>query len=206
MNIIELRQTGILIATNNPHKVYELRQLLEPYAIPVKTPEELGIKINVKETGKTFEENAKLKVEAYYSIAKIPTIADDSGLEVDALNKEPGVFSARYGGEHLTDEERNFYLLEKIKHIADYLRTARFVCVLAFKVAHNEPVKFYKGIVEGKILYQPRGKNGFGYDPIFEEIRTKKSFAELSLEEKNQISHRGKALQQFLNDLILILK
>jgi XTP/dITP diphosphohydrolase len=205
MNIIELRQKGILIASNNLHKIIELRQLLEPYSIPVRTPKELGISLDVVETGKTFEENAKLKVEAFFSIAQIPTIADDSGLEVDALNKEPGVYSARYGKEGFTDNERNLYLLEKIKNVADYLRTARFVCVLAFKYDPDSPIRFYQGIAEGKILYQPRGKNGFGYDPIFEDIKTKKSFAELTLEEKNQISHRAKALQLFLKDLMLLI-
>ena len=205
MNIIELRQKGILIASNNPHKIIELRQLLEPYSIPVRTPEELDITIEVFETGKTFEENAKLKVEAFFSIAQIPTIADDSGLEVDALNKEPGVYSARYGKEDFTDYERNLYLLEQIKNVADYLRTARFVCVLAFKYESHSPIRFYQGIAEGKILYQPRGVNGFGYDPIFEDIKTKKSFAELTLEEKNQISHRAKALQLFIKDLMLLM-
>ena len=205
MNIIELRQKGILIASNNPHKIIELRQLLEPYSIPVRTPEELGITLEVFETGKTFEENAKLKVEAFFNVAKIPTIADDSGLEVDALNKEPGVYSARYGREDFTDNERNLYLLEQIKNVADYLRTARFVCVLAFKYESHSPIRFYQGIAEGKILYQPRGVNGFGYDPIFEDIKTKKSFAELTLEEKNQISHRAKALQLFIKDLMLLM-
>ncbi len=205
MNIIDLRQKGILIASNNPHKIIELRQLLEPYSIPVRTPEELGITLEVFETGKTFEENAKLKVEAFFNVANIPTIADDSGLEVDILNKMPGVYSARYGKEDFTDNERNLYLLEQMKNVADYLRTARFVCVLAFKYESISPIRFYHGIAEGKILYQPRGVNGFGYDPIFEDIKTKKSFAELTLEEKNQISHRAKALQLFIKDLMILI-
>ncbi len=203
--LLELRKKGILIGTNNKHKVAELQELLEPLAIPVKTPEDLGIKIEIEESGTTFKENAALKVKAFYDLAKMPTLADDSGLEVDALNKEPGVYSARYGGL-LTDKERNAYLLSKMKHVGDYLRTARFVCVLAFKFLEEEPIRFYEGIAEGKIIYTPRGNNGFGYDPIFEDIRTKKTFAELTQEEKNLISHRGKALRLFLNDLKLLLR
>lgn len=206
MNIVELRKKGILIATNNVNKIYELQELLQPYAIPVRTPQEIGIDIKIDETGKTFEENAKLKVEAYFKLAKIPTLADDSGLEVDALNKEPGIYSARYGGENLTTEERNQFLLKKMEKVADYLRTARFICVLAFKLNEQTPIKYYRGVVEGKILYQPRGNYGFGYDPIFEDVKTKKSFAELTTEEKNQISHRAKALRSFLNELLILIK
>lgn len=201
MNIAYLRKTGILLATNNKNKLYELEKLLEPFFINVYSLSDLNIQVQIEETGKSFYENASLKAKGYFQIAKIPTLADDSGLEIDALNKEPGVLSARYGNEKFTDQERNEYILSKMKNVADYLRTAKFVCVLAFMYDENSPLQFYEGIVEGKILYQPRGKNGFGYDPIFEEIRTKKSFAELSLEEKNRISHRAKAFEKFILDL-----
>lgn len=205
--LLDLRKKGIFIGSNNQHKIEELQQLLEPLSISVKSPKDFGIKtnINIEESGTTFKENAELKVKAFFELVKIPTIADDSGLEVDALNKEPGVFSARYGGK-LTDKERNEYLLSKMKNVVDYLRTARFVCVLAFKFQENEPIRFYEGIAEGKIIYSPRGNHGFGYDPVFEDIKTKKTFAELTQEEKNLISHRGKALQLFLKDLKLLIK
>lgn len=201
MIIPELRKTGILIASNNPHKVSEIESFLEPFSIPVKTPGQLGIHIHVEENGNTFYENARLKVDAFFEVANIPTIADDSGLEVDALRKEPGVHSAYYGGANLTDEERNKYLLDKIKNVPLYLRNARFVCVVAFRYHREEPVRFYTGITEGRIAFTPRGKNGFGYDPIFEENTTGKTFAELTLEEKNSLSHRAKALKNFLLDL-----
>lgn len=203
--LLDLRKKGILIGSNNLYKIQELQQLLEPLSIKVKSPQDFGINIEVEESGLTFKENAEIKAKAYYELLKIPTIADDSGLEVDALNKEPGVYSARYGGK-LTDQERNAYLLSKLKNVGDYLRTARFICVLAFKFHDHKPIRFYEGVAEGKIIYQPRGKYGFGYDPIFEDIRTRKTFAELTMEEKNLISHRGKALQLFLNDLKLLLR
>ncbi|MCS7204531.1 MAG: RdgB/HAM1 family non-canonical purine NTP pyrophosphatase [Leptospiraceae bacterium] len=202
MPILKLRKSGILVASNNEHKIKEIVDLLSPYAIPVFSPKEMGIELVVEETGTTFFENAKLKAEAYYHIARIPTIADDSGLEVDALNHEPGVYSSIYGGVSLNQNQRNQYLLEKMKNVAHYLRTARFVCVIAFKWSEHEPVQFYEGITEGRIIYQPRGSHGFGYDPIFEEYTTKKTFAEMTLEEKNQISHRAKALRNFLNHLL----
>lgn len=205
MNIVELRKSGILIATNNIHKILELQQILEPYSIPVRTPEDLKINLKIEETGATFEENAKLKVEKFFSEAKIPTIADDSGLEIDALNKEPGVYSARYGGP-LTDTERNLLILNKLKNVVDYLRTARFICVLAFKYDNNQPIRYYRGIAEGKIIHELKGSNGFGYDPIFLDLKLNKTFAELTPEEKNQISHRGRALQLFIKDLKSLIK
>lgn len=201
MNIANLRKTGLLIATNNIYKKIELEKFLEPFSIPIFGLEDLNIKIKVKETANTFHENAVLKAKEYYALAKIPTLADDSGLEVDVLNKEPGVQSARYGNANFTDEERNEYLLKKLENVADYLRTARFVCVLAFLIDFSTPIRFYEGVVHGKILRSPRGSFGFGYDPIFEDIRTKKSFAEYTIEEKNQVSHRAKAIQEFLKDL-----
>ncbi|MFN3604940.1 MAG: RdgB/HAM1 family non-canonical purine NTP pyrophosphatase [Leptonema sp. (in: bacteria)] len=202
MNILQIRKTGLLFATNNPNKILELERYLEPYSIPVYSLKDLKIDLKIEETGKTFQENAALKALCYYRLANIPTLADDSGLEVDILNKEPGVLSARYGNVNFTDQERNEYLLKKMLNVAPYLRTARFICVFAFIEDENQSIRFYEGKVEGKILFSPRGTNGFGYDPIFEEIRTKKSFAELTIEEKNEISHRGQALKEFVKDLI----
>ncbi len=201
MNIAELRKIGLLIATNNLHKKIEFENLLKPFSIPIYSLDDLHINVVVEETGTSFYENATIKAKEYFKLSKIPTLADDSGLEVDALNKEPGVKSARYGNIKFTDQERNEYLLEKMKNVADYLRTARFICVLAFMISEHTPIRYYQGVVEGKILRVPRGNFGFGYDPIFEDIKTKKSFAEYTIEEKNQISHRAKAIQEFIRDL-----
>ncbi len=201
--MITLRKTGILLASNNSGKLKELQEMLDDFGIKVYTPKMLNLNLIIEENGKTYYENAEFKAKGYFQATGIPTLADDSGLEVDCLKKQPGVYSAGYGGEHLTDDERNEYLLKQIKNVADYLRTARFVCVLAFIYDANQPIKFYEGYAEGKIIYRPRGKNGFGYDPIFEDLHLKKTFAELEPEEKNRVSHRAMALKKFIQDLRL---
>ncbi|MBW7856854.1 MAG: RdgB/HAM1 family non-canonical purine NTP pyrophosphatase [Leptonema sp. (in: Bacteria)] len=201
MRIPELRKKGILIATNNSHKVRELEQLLFEFAIPIITPQQLGISIEVDETGATFIENAILKMKAFADRTDLPTLADDSGLVVDALDGRPGVFSARYGGKGLSDADRVNKLLDELVSVASHRRQARFVCSIAFCFSDNEPIRTYEGVVEGRILLQPEGQGGFGYDPVFEDMITGQSFASLSEVEKNQRSHRGRALKQFLNDL-----
>lgn len=201
MRIPELRKKGILIATNNSHKVREIEQLLAEFAIPVFTPKKIGISIQVNETGSTFLENAIIKMKAFLHRTGLPTLADDSGLMVDALNGQPGVFSARYGGEGLTDSDRVNLLLEELKPVAVHLRQARFVCSLAFSFSTDQPIHTYEGVVEGRILLQPEGGSGFGYDPVFEDLTTGLSFASLSETTKNEKSHRGRALKQFLVDL-----
>jgi len=200
MKLHSLRQSGILIATNNANKVRELSAMLGELSIPVRVPAELGISIEVDETGTTFLENALMKARAFFEAARIPVLADDSGLVVDALAGEPGVYSARYGGSNLTDTDRIAIVLSKMQKVAAHLRQARFVCSLVFLEATDE-YRTYEGIAEGRILAEPEGADGFGYDPIFEDLLSGRSYASISADEKNERSHRGKALQQFLADL-----
>ena len=188
----------LILATNNQHKLTEFRRVLDPLGVTVMSQKEAGISIDVEETGKTFEENAKLKPDAIYQLTGLPTVADDSGLEVDILDNAPGVYTARYAGENATDADRYNKLLGEMKAVKDADRTARFVCVLHYidsdGVGHS-----MRGECFGKIGYEPKGENGFGYDPVF--MVGNKSFSELLPEEKDAVSHRGKALQM-LADLI----
>lgn len=188
----------LILATNNQHKLTEFRRVLDPLGVTVMSQKEAGISIDVEETGKTFEENAKLKADAIYQLTGLPTVADDSGLEVDILDNAPGVYTARYAGENATDADRYNKLLGEMKAVKDADRTARFVCVLYYidsdGVGHS-----MRGECFGKIGYEPKGENGFGYDPVF--MVGNKSFSELLPEEKDAVSHRGKALQM-LADLI----
>lgn len=188
----------LILATNNQHKLTEFRRVLDPLGVTVISQNEAGISIDVEETGKTFEENAKLKADAIYQLTGLPTVADDSGLEVDILDNAPGVYTARYAGENATDADRYNKLLGEMKAVKDADRTARFVCVLHYidsdGVGHS-----MRGECFGKIGYEPKGENGFGYDPVF--MVGNKSFSELLPEEKDAVSHRGKALQM-LADLI----
>lgn len=188
----------LILATNNQHKLTEFRRVLDPLGVTVMSQKEAGISIDVEEMGKTFEENAKLKADAIYQLTGLPTVADDSGLEVDILDNAPGVYTARYAGENATDADRYNKLLGEMKAVKDADRTARFVCVLHYidsdGVGHS-----MRGECFGKIGYEPKGENGFGYDPVF--MVGNKSFSELLPEEKDAVSHRGKALQM-LADLI----
>ncbi len=156
------------------------------------TPAEAGISLDVPETGDTFEENARQKAVAYARASKLPTLADDSGLEVDALHGEPGVRSRRFAGEHASDEERIALLLERLKGVEWDKRTARFVCVMAVAGGQNK-VHISKGECRGVIAFEPRGRGGFGYDPVFYLPELGKTMAELSPEMKNRISHRARA-------------
>ena len=184
----------ILAATNNKGKLKELKAMLSPYAEVVSLAD-AGIFEDVEETGKTFKENAAIKAEFAYKISHIPTIADDSGLAVDALNGEPGVYSARYAAINGFDGHIIDCLLEKLKGIQD--RTARFKCCLCF-VDENGEEHFFEGETEGSILEQRDGENGFGYDPVFFSKDLNKSFGTADPEEKDAISHRGRAIQKFL--------
>lgn len=180
----------IILASNNKNKLREFRNILEPLGYEVITQAEAGADIEAEETGTTFEENAFIKANAAYQLTKMPVIADDSGLEVDALGGEPGVYSARYAEEG----KRCAKVLSKLEGVPDEKRTARFVCAVCYINEKGESLTV-KGICEGKIGYENRGINGFGYDPIF--MYGERSFAELSAEEKNSVSHRAKALEQF---------
>lgn len=187
----------IIAATKNKNKLREFGEILKDFEII--SQEEAGVNIDVEETGTTFEENSYLKAKAIYDITGITTIADDSGLCVDALNGEPGVYSARYGGEGYDDKGRVQLLLKNMSDVPDEERTARFVCVIT--LVGDEGVITARGECEGKIDYSPRGENGFGYDPVFYVDRFEKTLAEVTPEEKNSISHRGKALKIFAEKL-----
>ena len=187
----------IIAATKNKNKLREFGEILKGFEIV--SQEEAGIDIDVEETGTTFEENSMLKAKAIYDLTGIAAIADDSGLCVDALGGEPGVYSARYGGEGYDDKGRVELLLKNMKDLPDDKRSARFVC--AITLVSDEGVITARGECEGKIDYSPKGENGFGYDPVFFVERYGKTMAEISPEEKNAISHRGKALKIFSEKL-----
>jgi XTP/dITP diphosphohydrolase len=187
---------AIVVATGNPGKVKEFAAYLEPAGYAVHGLDALADTTPVEETGATFEANAKLKAEAYSLRTPHLVLADDSGLEVDALGGAPGILSARYGGAGLTDDERCTAVLGALRHTPDGDRTARFRCVLALAKS-GRTLATFDGVVEGTILRSPRGHNGFGYDPIFFHPPSGRSFAELSRAEKERVSHRGQALRNW---------
>lgn len=187
-----------ILASNNKNKVREFKEKLKEFNIDVISQKDAGYDIEVEETGTTFAENATLKAEAIYKLSGKPTIADDSGLEIDYLNGEPGVYSARYAGPNATDEDKNNKVLDLMKNVKEEDRTARFKCDICY-IDENGEKHIFEGVFEGKIDTEPKGTNGFGYDPIF-NIGDKTS-AELSPEEKNEISHRGKAIKKFVDYL-----
>ena len=182
----------LLVATRNPGKAREYRQLLRGIHFEVTSLDEEGVAEDVEETGDSFGENACLKARAYSSVSGLPTLADDSGLEVDALQGGPGIRSARYGGSGLSDEDRVTFLLENLKGVAWEDRAGRFRCVIAIVWPLGE-VKTVTGVVDGLIQYEPKGTGGFGYDPVFYLPHLGRTMAELTLEEKNGLSHRAQA-------------
>jgi len=190
----------LLVATRNAGKLRELAAALVPLDIEVVGLETLEDQTDVEETGATFEENARLKAEEYSRRTDLPVLADDSGLEVDALDRAPGVHSARYGGPNLNDEGRNRKLLEALQQVPTDLRTARFRCTLAVARA-GETLAIFEGTIEGRILESPRGNNGFGYDPLFFHPPSGCTTAELTLADKQRVSHRGQAIAAFLQAL-----
>jgi len=185
----------LLIATNNTGKLGEYHSLLAGISFQLVSLAQAGINADVEETGSTFEQNATLKANEYAAMSSLMTLADDSGLKVDALDGEPGVYSARYAGEEATDADRLNYLLAKIADVPWKKRTARFVCVIAISIP-GQQIKLCYGTCDGYITYEPKGTNGFGYDPIFYFPELDKTMAELTFEEKNGVSHRGKAAHQ----------
>lgn len=195
----------VLVASNNKGKLKEFNKILGELGIECISMNDAGIDIDVEETGTTFLENAKIKAEAIYKIAKIPTVSDDSGLCVDALGGEPGVYSARYAGEHGNDEKNNEKLLANLKNIPPEKRTARFMSVVYLVLDDNTAISA-QGTAEGFIIDEPKGENGFGYDPIFFSPTLGKTFAQASVEEKNAISHRGSALRELKRKLSVIKK
>ena len=189
----------LIFASNNPNKLREMREKLKKYDLNVISQKEANFDFEVEETGKTFEENAILKAEALYNIIKKPVFSDDGGLEIDALNGEPGIFSARYAGPNATESDRRNKVLKLMKDVPDEKRTARFKCVICY-IDKAGDKHIFEGVAEGKIGFEPKGNNGFGYDPIF-ICEKNKTFAELLSDEKNKISHRGRAVEKFVKYL-----
>ena len=185
----------LLLATNNPGKVAEFRQLLAGCGWETVTPAELGLDVRIEETGQSYAENATIKAVEYARASGLVTLADDSGLEVDALGGRPGLLSARYAGADRTDQERVQALLQELAGVPDERRTARFRCVIAIADATGR-VELVEGTVEGRIAQRPRGENGFGYDPIFLLPERGLTTAELPPDEKNAVSHRGAAARR----------
>ena len=182
----------LLIGTRNPGKVRELSSALAGCRLDIVSPADVGIMDDIPETGATLEENALLKAAAYSEISGLLTLADDSGLEVDALGGEPGVMSSRYAGEGKSDSERIAFLLGKLNNIGGDGWPARFRCVIAVK-APGGRADLYTGVCPGRIVRTARGSNGFGYDPVFLLPELGRTMAELTQEEKDRVSHRGKA-------------
>ncbi len=185
----------LILATNNKGKIKEIKQLLADLPITILTADDFLEFPDVEETGKTFAENAVLKANAIAEFCDLPSLADDSGLEVDALNGAPGVYSARYAGEDGNPVNNNNKLIKELKNIPEEKRTARFKCVIAINWGDGT-TDTVEGSVEGVIAEDIAVGNGFGYDPVFYYPPAKKRFSEMSMEEKNAVSHRGKALQK----------
>lgn len=187
----------LILASDNAHKLREFREILAPYGVEILSKAESGFHEEVEENGTTFTENSRIKAEAVMKATGLAAIADDSGLCVDALNGEPGVFSARYTGNHAdSDIDRYELVLKKLGDRKD--RSARFVCAICCALPNGDFIESY-GTMEGEIQTGPTGAGGFGYDPIFRPAGYSCSSAELSPEEKNTISHRGKALKEFIS-------
>jgi XTP/dITP diphosphohydrolase len=181
-----------LIATNNPGKRLEFAALLGDLALTYRLPNELDLTLDVAETGLTYADNARLKAVAFAQASGLITIGDDSGLEVDALNGAPGLYSARYAGHGASDADRRAKLLRELSD-CPAPRLARFRCAIAIAQPAG-PVTFFEGVCEGEIIFEERGQNGFGYDPIFYMPEHQATMAELPSEVKNRISHRGRAV------------
>lgn len=186
----------ILFATGNEHKMVEIRAILADLGMPVVSLKEMGIDVEIDENGSTFEENAMIKaLEISRLVENTIVLADDSGLEIDYLNKEPGIYSARYAGVDTSYTIKNQMLIDRLDGVADQERTARFVCAIG-AVFPDGSCEVVRGTVEGFIGYESKGENGFGYDPIFFLPKYNKTLGEISSEEKNKLSHRGNALEQ----------
>ena len=185
----------VILASKNPHKLTELSVILSQHGFEIALESEYGLDIDVDETGTTFEENSLLKAEAVMKASGLPVLADDSGLMVDALDGAPGVYSARYGHKS-SDGERTAFLLENMKDVPDDKRTAKFVCVITCLWPDGRKI-VARGECPGVITREVHGENGFGYDPVFYLPELGMTYAELPSEQKNAISHRARALQDF---------
>ena len=187
----------LVLASKNPHKLLEMQTILGQLGLEVVLERDVGVDVDVEETGTTFEENALLKARAVMEASGMAAIADDSGLMVDALNGAPGGYSARYGGLD-SDSARTALLLHNLEGVPEERRTARFVSAIACVLPDGRVVTA-RGVCEGRILFETRGSNGFGYDPVFYVPQLGKTFAEADGTEKNAASHRGNALKEFLH-------
>lgn len=190
----------IIFATGNQGKMREIRKILGDMDVEILSMKEAGITEDIVENGSTFEENAIIKAKAIAQKTQHIVLADDSGLEIDYLNKEPGIYSARYMGEDTSYEIKNQNLIERLAGVEDEKRSARFVCAIAAVLPDGEVLTTH-GVIEGRIGYEPAGTNGFGYDPIFYLPEYGCTSAQLSEEEKNAVSHRGKALKAMKQEL-----
>lgn len=191
----------VVLASKNKHKLEEISKITEKFDMELVLESELGVDIDVEETGSTFEENSFLKAEAVMKATGLPALADDSGIAVDALNGEPGIYSARYGfDESLDDRGRLNLLLKNTENVPDDKRQAKFVCVITLVTPQGQTIQA-RGEVHGMLLRAPAGENGFGYDPIFYYPPFGKSLAQVSPEEKNRVSHRANALKVFYEKL-----
>ena len=190
----------IVFATGNKGKVKEIQMILADLGVEVTTMKEEGIFVDVEENGTTYEENAMIKAREVAKYTDAIVMADDSGLEIDYLNKEPGIYSARYMGEDTSYRIKNGNLIDRLAGVPDEQRTARFVCAIAAVLPDGKELTT-RGVIEGRIGYEEKGENGFGYDPIFYVPEFGKTTAELKEEEKNQVSHRGRALEIMKEEL-----
>ena len=191
----------VVLASKNKHKLVEISKITEKFGIDLVLQSELGVDIDVEETGTTFEENSFIKAEAVMKATGLPALADDSGIAVDALNGEPGIYSARYGfDDSLDDWGRLQLLLKNMENVPDGQRGAKFVCVITMVTPEGQTIQA-RGEIHGELLREPLGKNGFGYDPIFYYPPMGMSTAQMPAEVKNQVSHRANALKVFYEKL-----
>lgn len=188
----------LFIASKNNHKIKEIKDKLQPLGFHISSLQSVDDEIEIVEDKDSFKGNALKKAETLYRIINKPVLADDSGLVVDALDGAPGIYSARFAGEHATDKENNTLLLERLQRVEN--RTARFVTAMVLVGLSDQPIVSY-GYLEGEIAMKPFGSNGFGYDPIFVVNADKRHLSEYTMEEKNRISHRGKALDELIQYL-----
>ena len=189
-------QGRIVFATGNAGKIREIRMIMEDTGLEIISMKDAGIKVDIEENGRTYEENALIKARTLFNELHEPVISDDSGLEVDAMDKKPGVYSARFLGEDTSYDIKNQYIIDQVE---GKTRTARYVCVIAY-IDENGEEHVYRGECEGLIHDKLEGENGFGYDPIFYYPPFNTTLANVSEEKKNSVSHRGVALEKFLKD------
>lgn len=191
----------VVLASKNRHKLEEISQITKKFDMELVLQSELGVDIDVEETGESFEENSFLKAEAVMKATGLPALADDSGIAVDALGGEPGIYSARYGFDPTLDDwGRLELLLKNTEHVPDGQRQAQFVCVITMVTPEGQTIQA-RGEIHGELLRAPAGENGFGYDPIFYYPPMGMTTAEMPAEEKNKVSHRANALKVFYNKL-----